>query len=71
MAYKILVAKHKKETQMVTLTVDKKVISHPTEIAQNMLDGLLPDDTEDDTDELRDVRRLADEPVTDWVNMKL
>lgn len=68
-AYKILAGKLKKATQMVTLKVNGRTISDPSKIAKAMMmDGLVPDDEEDDCEELREIRRFAEEPVTEWEN---
>lgn len=51
---------------MVTLKTEGGLITRPTEIAQSMI--LLPDDTGDETEELRFVRELSARPVDDWDN---
>lgn len=66
--YKILMGKMKKSTQMVSLKLDNRVVTHPTEIARLMMDGLLPDDTADNSEDLVRTREQSETPILEWEN---
>lgn len=67
-AYKILMGRLKKSTQMVALKSEGGLITRPADIAEKMMDGLLPDDTADETEDLKLVREQSSRPVEDWDN---
>lgn len=68
-AYKILRKNLKSGTQMVSLAEGGRIITDPTEIAHSMMDGLLPDDnSENERDDLREMRIQSAISVTDWQN---
>lgn len=52
----------------MAIRTDGGLVSHPTDIARTMMNGLLPDNTEDGTEELRYVREKSGLSVIDWNN---
>lgn len=66
-AYKILMRKIKTATPMVVMNVNCEDVSDHIEVPHAMLNGLLPDDhPEQESESLRDIRRVAEEHVLRW-----
>lgn len=70
--YKILATKLRMCTQMVALNIGGRMVTDPTEIAREMMYGLLPDDdVPSEHGVLTEIRRQAESEITTWEVSKI